>query len=678
MTHRHYRAAMAAVLFGLACGGDSTGPRVTPTTITTTTSPTGTTLIGSSAGTFAVKVTDASAAPLSGVVVTFAATGSGSVSPTVDTTDVNGLAQTQVTASSTPGTLTVTATVSGSALRADASVTVLPQPSPAPCAAPAVGAVSSYQNFTSLCFNAPAGGADYTLIAYNTDTGATLSTSISASGVATPPAANLISPSLSLTARGAASGAGALVPDLEFHARLRSQAQRLTSLVPAARAWQRTTIMSGAGTSSTLSPSGASHSSIPSNPKVGDLLSVNVDVKGDCTTKDFRTVRVEAIGTRSIVMADTANPSGGFTTADYQRFSARFDTLVFPLDSAAFGAPTDIDKNGKVGILFTRAVNEYTSANSSSYVAGFFADRDLFPRVATSRLEACATSNETEMFYMLAPDPNGTINGNVRATALISGFTTGTIAHEFQHLINAGRRLYVNTGADFPETTWLNEGLSHIAEELLYYRESGRAPRQNLTDANIRLESPENYQFWKDQQSQNFSRFSSYLSNPASSSPRGVDNNDDQLSTRGATWSFLRYSADRLATSDGQIWFRMVNSLGTGLGTLREGFGTDPLPLLRDYTVANYLDDLGINGEAQYQHLSWNYRDIFTKTFTAGVYPLKVTGLASGASVQVSVRRNSAGYYRLAIPANGQAVINLTTAGATPPVALQFLAIRTR
>ena len=40
--------------------------------------------------------------------------------------------------------------------------------------------------------------------------------------------------------------------------------------------------------------------------------------------------------------------------------------------------------------------------------------------------------------------------------------------------------MYVNTTPDDFEETWLNEGLSHIAEELLFYRESKLAPRSNL------------------------------------------------------------------------------------------------------------------------------------------------------------------------------------------------------
>src|SRR5678815_5511223 len=82
------------------------------------------------------------------------------------------------------------------------------------------------------------------------------------------------------------------------------------------------------------------------------------------------------------------------------------------------------------------------------------------------------------MYYALVPDPNGLFSDS-RSKADVLDFTNSTLAHEYQHLINAGRRLYVTIAPTF-EDTWLNEGLSHIAEELLYFKATKLAPRQNL------------------------------------------------------------------------------------------------------------------------------------------------------------------------------------------------------
>ena len=64
-----------------------------------------------------------------------------------------------------------------------------------------------------------------------------------------------------------------------------------------------------------------------------------MQVDDACANIKKRGARVVAISTQAIVLADTANPTGGFTTADYQRFAARFDTLVYPLDVNNFGGP---------------------------------------------------------------------------------------------------------------------------------------------------------------------------------------------------------------------------------------------------------------------------------------------------------------------------------------------------
>jgi hypothetical protein len=686
MTHRISRAAMAALLAVLAGCGGGDGPTGNggPTAITATTSLSSTVPVGASAGVFAVKVTDASGSPVADQTVTFTVTNGGTATPASVATNASGVAQSTIAAGTTTGTMTVVASVS-TTLSASAVVTVTS--AAVGCTTPAIGVAVTFQGVASACLTGAAASTDYTLVAYNSDTVGTQSASITATGVGTPPTATRLS-SNDLAASRALVGLSTptLVPDDAFHMRHLRKSVEMTPRFAAARQWQGA--RAGLRANRSVVPGdAAAHSAIGANPTIGTVVTLNVNGNQGCSAPINHPVRIMSVGTKAIVMADTLNPSGGFTQADYDQFAASFDTLVYPLDVGNFGAPTDIDGNGRVAIIFTRAVNELTAPNSSSYVGGFFYDRDLFPKTS-STMFACPASNEGEMFYMLAPDPTGIAyegtdnttpkSSNIRTTALVKSLTTSTIAHEFQHLINASRKIYVNTTAEGEEIAWLNEGLSHIAEELLYFRQSGRAPRQNLTDANIRLESSANYQIWKDDDAQNFSRFGSYLRAPASSSPRGADDTDDELSTRGAAWSFLRYATDRLYAADTEVWSRLVNSTKTGLGTLRIAYGNDPVGLFRDWTIANYLDDSGVTTDPRYEHLSWNYHDVFSNTFTARVYPLVVTGMAQGVSQSVSVARNSAAYYRLTVPAGGQAQVALTGSGTTPNAKLQFVFIRTR
>lgn len=278
---------------------------------------------------------------------------------------------------------------------------------------------------------------------------------------------------------------------------------------------------------------------------LGDVISLNVNGTVSCSSPVYHGAKVVAIGTHAIILNDTLNPKNGFTTADFQRYAARFDTLVYPLDVANFGEPTDVDKNGRVAILFTRAVNELTTTRSASYVGGFAFSRDLFPTTKTARAQACPTSNEGEYFYMLTPDPTGAINQNVRTTGFVDSVTTAVLAHELQHIINSSRRLYVNNTPKF-EDKWLDEGLAHIAEELLYYRESGLTPRVNIDLAAARSTTTARVAFNNDM-SGNASRYRNYLERIATNSPYAPD---DSLPTRGAIWSLLRYAVDRLNAAD--------------------------------------------------------------------------------------------------------------------------------
>ena len=577
----------------------------------------------------------------------------------------------------------ITFVISGSNGKADTTiVTVLPAGS-SNCTGligattMALGDVQTFSGAQYGCLSGSASGAEFAMVAFNSSTDQTnsMSVSITGNGVGAVPSTFLAS--ASAPALRSVIGTGATAPpqlDESFHLRLLANAKAVHPSFASGRATRRLAIsrsITGSSAGATLSAA-----ALPSTAQVGDLLTLNVSSAG-CSSPVYHALRVTAIGTKSIVLSDTLNPSGGFTDVDFQRIATRFDTLVYPLDVGAFGAPTDIDNNGRVAIIFTRTVNELTPAgNNTSFVGGFFNPRDLFPKVDPNPNNNCPGSNEGEMFYMLAPDPTGTVNGNARTTSFVDSLTTGIVAHEFQHLINGSRRFYINTAATDFEDVWLNEGLSHIAEELLYYRESGFTPRQNLDDATIRVLFPAKYGIWKSDDASNFQRFLLYLRAPSANS---VYANDDSLATRGATWSFLRYAADQLGTTDGDIWQRFDNATVTGLATLQSVYGTDPIPLVRNWAVANFLDDFGTNSDTRFMHKSWNFRNIFTTTFlNMPTYPLSVTGLADGVKSDFVIRSGSAAYARLAVPAGREGLITFSSGGNLPSTPLQFVVVRTK
>lgn len=504
----------------------------------------------------------------------------------------------------------------------------------------------------------------YSLMVYNESTNgaASLGTTVTGTNVALqlPASATRIGtrPSFARLPSLARRSSGPTL-DLRFHQRLLEQSRSLRRMFGPAR-MARSFARSGA-TGRIRGPS-YSLGSASTLPAVDDLVSLNV-ASDACTTADMRTFRVEAIGDKAIVLADTGNPIG-FTRADYQSFAWRFDQLVYPADVNAFDVPTDIDGNGHVAILFTRAVNELTPANSGAFVGGFFHPRDLFPRTQSSTIALCATSNEGEMFYMMVPDPAGVVNGNRFRIGFVDTLTTAILAHEFQHLINAGRRMYVNTSASDFEETWLNEGLSHEAQELLFFQNTYYNPRLHL-GASVIGDTQQHFYEWVADDAPNFENFWLYLSDPANHSP--IDANDD-LETRGATWAFLRFAADRAYTNDAVVWKRFVNSTTTGFGTLNFALQTNPQPLLQAFAQSNMTKS----------HSTWDFADIYTRIFQGAGYPLPYLGLQEGIAVPVAARGGSASYYQFTILENAQAVLRFGSTAAPADPNLKFVLLRTQ
>jgi hypothetical protein len=666
---------MLVLLVAAACA-DSTSPSSpTPAAIATVSGAGQSGAVGSTlASPIVFEVTTAADAPVPGVTVSFTVTtGGGTVSPTTAVTDANGTASTQLTLGTTAGSVEVTATARGGTLVARATATAT-QIASTDCASSAasltLGQVVTGLTGTSLCVAGGTSGGDFALVPFNTalDGSSGTAFSVQASGISATAVSSLTPTTGTFNLLAGTSLASSTLASLALtrtlDATLReSERRELTPLIGGARAWMRARQRTSAG-----AVPGLALSVIPSTASVGQLVSLNANAASACSSPDIRTGRIAAVSNKAIVVADTTNPSSGYTDAEYASIAATFDNLVDPTDTKAFGAPTDIDGNGHVVLFFTRAVNELTPARSTSFVAGFFFARDLFPATASPGFEACATSNGGEMFYLLVPDPTGVVNGNQFAKANVTRITIATLGHEYQHLSNASRRMYVNTAATDFEATWLDEGLSHVAEELLFFAETGLTPRANIDATRLRTSSAFVDAF-NNEAISNFSRLESYLETPASSSPFA---DDDELTTRGATWSFLRYAADHTGSDDGTTWFQLVNSTTSGVANLQQVFGSSLTGLARDWATSVFADDL-TSTDTRYQQPTWNTRSIFGALESNGTYPLATTTLGASPST-VSVRGGSAAYLRFTVAAGQTASVQF----GSLPSNVQLTLVRTR
>ena len=560
-----------------------------------------------------------------------------------------------------PGTATIRAELQDES----GSVRVTVAAAPADCTtagtlrSPAVGGAIVLGGIAAatVCLSGGAAGAEYVAVPYyagRLDAGFA-SVQVGLQGVV-PVAAT--SPSVAPLL----SAAREREPDEEFHQRLRLRAEReLARHVDAALAYGR-----GA---TGLQPS---HVLNLRNPSLGQEVQVNTSTATSCDNPSLRTGRVVAIGSRSIVLADVGNPSGGLTDAEYASFAAGFDTLVYPTVTAAFGEPRDVDGNSRVVIFYTRAVNELTPPGSGSYVGGFFHPRDLFPTRERDGLAACAASNFAEMMYMLVPDPTGSVNGTAFSRDLVLQTSLSTMAHEFQHLINASRRLYVVGTTHWNEETWLNEAMSHVTEELVFYRAAGLNPRQNLTAAQIQGNARALAAF-RSYMDQNMRRYEKFLEDPETQSPYDVGSTDaNDLPTRGAGWAFLRYATDRRAGTDAEFFRTLVDGSTVGFANLQRALGADARVWIRDWTTSVFTDDVAPGVEARFQQPSWAFRTFFT------TFPLRTRRVTGPGTVEAVLKSGSGAFVRFGVLPGGVATVTGRSAGQPLPSSVYLTIVRTK
>ena len=545
------------------------------------------------------------------------------------------------------GTATITASNSNGLRTGSTTVTVCPD------LGLAVGGVANLTmpGDASFCLGGGAAGAEYVVVPVNF-AGADAGLTATASGIV--PVAGAPSPTL-LGGGGGPALSASRVSSLRqadaFERRLRErETAGLTPLIPAAgRAFRTRTAAAGARRSIT-----------PGVPTVGALMPLNVESSGSCAAPVVRTGRVMAVGARLIVVADTSNPAGWMGTGDYQAIADRFDALVWPTLTASFGAPEDVDGNGRVIAFYTTAVNALTPGGTAPVTQGYTLRRDLF---FTS---SCAGSNEGEMIYLAAADPAGLVNGNARSVASVKAAAAPTLGHEMAHLINASRRLYVNFAPAFEEE-WLDEGLAQVAGELLFHAAAGKQPRQNLGFAQVTSDSTARAAFLAYAEP-NLARLRATMLS-------------SELNGGSGAWALLRYAADRNGGAESAFWSALVNSTATGYTNFAAALGTAPNPWVRDFHVALYTDDAVPGAAAAYTVPSWNLRSLYDALDYDGDrladgYPLAARNPVDGVPSVITLAVSGRSYLRMGVAAGGVGSVTLQSNGAAPPSTLMVSVVR--
>jgi hypothetical protein len=245
----------------------------------------------------------------------------------------------------------------------------------------------------------------------------------------------------------------------------------------------------------------------------------------------------------------------------------RFDTESYVKDTETFGSESDIDGDGQVTILLTPTVNALNAGASPTdgIIIGFFFSLDVVPAVSPG------TSNAREMFYGFVPDPSGRFGPPIPRDFAIPTLDE-VFAHELQHMISFNQHVLVRGSQ--PEQLWLNEGMSHLAEDL-----------NGFDDGNV-------------------ARASLYLADPASN---GLALVFDTLAARGAAFLFLRWLGDQLGPD---VFARLEQTNLIGIGNVEAATAVGFPNLFSDWFAALFLDDSGL-GSSQFQIPSLTLRSTY-------------------------------------------------------------------
>ena len=431
---------------------------------------------------------------------------------------------------------------------------------------------------------------------------------------------------------------------------------------------------------SRLSPRRSAQVSQLAVPAVGDVINIkipNASTTDLCTNFIPTQAVVASVSQKAILAVDTLDgpPLTLFNQAQMDSITSEFDAVTYPTDAAYFNTPTDFDGNGHIIMLFTGQINKLTPPGTTGgFVGGFFFAGDFFPTVDTQQAQGCAQSNEAEIFYLLSPDPTGRF-GNTRSTGSVRQGTRGTIAHEFQHMINAGNRFTNPLVSNF-ESTWLDEALAHFAEDAVGRVQRGFTDLQTLTFNDVlpcntpcAQANDFNAFFF-----QNLARLTDWMDHPDQFSPIS-DMADTSLAVRGAAWAIVRYGADNFSAGLPRA-FTHALSVGPDTGVTNFTAATKaPLDsVVKGWLVSMYADHLAIAGlDAKYQYRSYNFRSVMPPVAksvlsqSVATYPLRIQSIGSGSdNISAKNLSGTGSYFRLTVAAGAAAknVKILAQAGA--------------
>jgi hypothetical protein len=405
-------------------------------------------------------------------------------------------------------------------------------------------------------------------------------------------------------------------------------------------------------------------------PAVNDPEDFFVCANTDCSAFTVVNSRVRAVGDKVAIYVDDvvytdakyAAPNARYSDTELNDIARVFDDYLYPIDTLNFGRESDIDGNGVVQVLLTPKINALSGNcnTTGSVILGYFFSLDLFNQ---------ANSNNGEVFYSLVPDPLNsqcTINKDSFAKPNLAP----TFVHEFQHMISFNQHALVPGRNGTSEDTWLNEGLSHYAEELagrIVPDTAGQPSGTTYTQYAL----------------SNYLNAYEYLSNPETFPLIVPADESGELEERGAAWLFVRWAADQFGSgADNLAQFRvrgtnftraLVQTGLNGAANVEQVSGESFSDLVPQWQMANYLDDLpGFSPSSdRLRYITINLRNQFNQLHNqrpgdfARAYPLAPDSTRTGVYSRSGTLRQGSGRHVRIIQAPGTLSVQLLLTNGT-------------
>ncbi|MDX2193252.1 MAG: hypothetical protein NW201_07850 [Gemmatimonadales bacterium] len=385
-----------------------------------------------------------------------------------------------------------------------------------------------------------------------------------------------------------------------------------------------------------------------------------------CATRMGVTADLAYTGTNVSVYLERGLPPADVNANDLAVLGPDLDGALFTLDTSLVAAPTDVDGDGRVAVLVSRAVNALSGAcrGGAGLVQGYVFGGDLLPSAGAGR---------AEVVYLAAPDPSNAACRFARQATLDA--LPRTFVHELQHLLNFGERVVRRGGT--AEATWLNEAMSHLAEELAGRRLSAGRPDADAILARFALP--------------NLQQAYDYLGDPAAHWLVVPGTSTGRPEERGAGWLFLRWLVDRQG-GDAQapaLLRALVRLPTTGAASVAATAAT-PFPVLvGTWHLANVaaMDRTPVPG-ATIGYTSWTFRTLWADLRRQDpgrfplAFPLRVDSVGTaGAIVPAQLRDGSARLVRVTLTAPAELAIAAGDATGQPlpaGTALRLAVLRVR